>query len=326
MMRAAWYERQGPAGEVLTVGTMPIPVPGTGEVKVKVAVSGIHVGDLGKRRGWWGSTMAFPRVIPHGDGAGTIVEVGPGVDPERLGERVWVYLAQSYRPFGTAAEFTVVPAAHAVPLPQPIPLEQAAGLGIPGITAHRAIMGDGPVDGQTIVVTGALGAVGRAAVAVARRGGARVIATVRQAAHVEQALDAGAHHAVDVGEGEVVKRVLDLAPEGVDRVAELAFGANIGTDLEILRYGGTIATYATDDANPAVPYWPLGFKNITVRFLSNDDFPEEANQAAATELTAALLDGDLRYPIAGRFALDDIAEAHDLTERAAATGRVIIHL
>ncbi|WP_433259101.1 NADPH:quinone reductase [Streptosporangium sp. CA-135522] len=325
-MRAAWYERQGPAREVLTVGTMPIPAPGPGEVRVKIIVSGVHVGDLGKRRGWWGSTMAFPRVIPHGDGAGTIVEVGPGVDPERLGERVWVYLAQSYRPFGTAAEYTVVPAAHAVPLPERIPLEQAAGLGIPGITAHRAILGDGSVDGQTIVVTGALGAVGRTAVAVARRGGALVIATVRQAAHLEQALDAGAHHAIDVSEGEVVGRILDIAPGGVDRVAELAFGANIAVDLEILRYGGTIATYATDDANPAVPYWPLGFKNITVRFLSNDDFPEEANRAAAAELTAALLQDDLRYPIAGRFALDDIAEAHDLTEHAAATGRVVIHL
>ncbi|MFE3454941.1 NADPH:quinone reductase [Nonomuraea sp. NPDC059194] len=326
VMRAAWYERQGPAREVLVVGEMPVPVPGPGEVRVRVAVSGVHVGDLGKRRGWWGSTMAFPRVIPHGDGAGVIDAVGPGADEGRVGERVWVYLAQSYRPFGTAADYVVVPEGRAVPLPGQVPLEQAAGLGIPGITAHRAVLGDGPVDGRTVVVTGALGAVGRAAVAIARRGGARVIATVRRAAHVGEALEAGAHEVVDVSEGGVAERILALAPDGVDRVAELAFDANVATDLEILRYGGTIATYATRDANPQVPYWPLAFKNITVRFLSNDDFPEEANAAAATELTAALLAGDLRYPIAGRFALDDIAEAHDLAERAAATGRVVITL
>ncbi|MFI6322226.1 NADPH:quinone reductase [Nonomuraea sp. NPDC050556] len=323
-MRAAWYEKQGPAEEVLTVGEMPDPEPGPGEVRVKVAVSGIHVGDLGKRRGWWGSTMAFPRVIPHGDGAGVIDAVGEGVDAARIGERVWVYLAQSYRPFGTAADYTVVPSGRAVPLPEQVPFEQGALLGIPGITAHRAIMGDGPVEGQTIVVTGALGAVGRAAVAVARRAGATVIATVRQAAQVAAALEAGAHHAIDVSAGDVQERIQAIGP--VDRVAELAFGANIALDLEILRYGGTIATYATDDANPAVPYWPLGFKNITVRFLSNDDFPEAANQAAAEELTAALVDGDLLYPIAARFPLDGIAEAHDTTERVSAAGRVVITL
>jgi NADPH:quinone reductase len=178
-MRAAWYEQQGAARAVLQVGDLPTPEPARGEVRIRVAASGIHSGDLGKRRGWWGSTMAFPRVIPHGDGAGVIDAVGPGVDRARLGERVWTYLAQSYRPFGTAAEYVVVPAERAVPLPAEVPFEQAAGLGIPGITGHRAVFADGPVDGATVLVTGALGAVGRAAVAVARRGGATVIAAVR---------------------------------------------------------------------------------------------------------------------------------------------------
>ncbi|HEV7713731.1 MAG TPA: alcohol dehydrogenase catalytic domain-containing protein [Asanoa sp.] len=126
-MRAAWYDRQGPASEVLQVGELPDPRPGDGEVRVRVSVSGIHVGDLGKRQGWWGSTMPYPRVVPHGDGAGTIDAVGPGVDRSRTGQRVWVYLAQSYRPFGTAADYTVVPAHHAVPLPTSVPFEQAAG-------------------------------------------------------------------------------------------------------------------------------------------------------------------------------------------------------
>ncbi|MBE1490850.1 NADPH:quinone reductase [Plantactinospora soyae] len=326
-MRAAWYDRQGPAREVLQVGKLPDPSPGEGEVRVRVSISGIHVGDLGKRQGWWGSTMSFPRVVPHGDGAGTIDAVGPGVDPSRIGERVWVYLAQSYRPFGSAAEYTVVPARHAVTLPADVPYEQAAGLGIPGITAHRAIFADGPVTDQRVLVTGALGAVGRAAVAVARRGGATVIATVRTPDQVEQVLAAGAHHAIDTAGGDLATRILEqTGGELIDRVAELAFDVNLATNLEILRYGGVIATYATGAAEPRIPYWPLGFKNITVRFLSNDDFPEPANEAAATELTAALVAGDLRYPIAARLPLTEIAQAHELAEHSSARGRIVLDI
>ncbi|MEV4538749.1 NADPH:quinone reductase [Asanoa sp. NPDC049518] len=326
-MRAAWYDRQGPAHEVLQVGELPDPRPGPGEVRVKVSVSGVHVGDVGKRQGWWGSTMPYPRVIPHGDGAGTIDAVGPGIHRSRIGERVWVYLAQSYRPFGTAADYTVVPSHHAVPLPDGVPDEQAAGLGIPGITGHRAIFADGPVTDQRVVVTGALGAVGRAAVAVARRGGATVIATVHTKDQIDQALAAGAHQAVDTGSGDVAARILEhTGGEPVDRVAELAFDANLATNLEILGYNSVIATYATGSTEPRIPFWQLGFKNVTVRFLSNDDFPEKANEAAAKDLTAALAAGDLRYPIAARLPLADIADAHDLTETSASRGRVVVDL
>lgn len=324
-MRAAWYEKQGPAREVLEVGDMPTPEPGPGEVRIKVAASGIHVGDLGKRRGWWGSTMAFPRVIPHGDGAGVIDAVGPDVARDRLGERVWTYLAQSYRPFGTAAEYVVVPATRAVRLPAEVQFEQASGLGIPGITAHRAVFADGPVGGSTLVVTGALGAVGRAAVAVARRGGATVIATVRASDQIDQALSIGADHAVDVDSGNVGERILDFTGGNeVDRVAEVAFDANIDIDLRILRIGGVIATYASGGDRPDLPFWQLGFKNITIHFLSNDDFPEAANHEAATALTEAVAAGDLRYPIAARFPLDQIADAHETAERLGARGRVVV--
>ncbi|MGK5739718.1 NADPH:quinone reductase [Micromonospora sp. URMC 103] len=326
-MRAAFYERQGDAHDVLQVGEVPTPEPGPGEVRVRVAFSGVHVGDLGKRRGWWGSTMAYPRVIPHGDGAGTIDAVGPGVDAARVGSRVWVYLAQSYRPFGTAAEYVTVPAAHAVDLPDGAPLEQGALLGIPGITAHRAVFADGPVAGRTVLVTGALGAVGRAALAVARRGGATVIATVRHPDQRTPALAAGAHHVVvTAGTAADVDQIRAVAPDGVDRVAEVAFDTGIATDLEVLRVGGTVATYATGNAEPQVPYWPLGFKNVTVRFLSNDDFPEDANRAAAAALTEAVEAGDLRYPIVGRYPLDRIADAHDAAEKSGSRGRVVVEL
>jgi NADPH:quinone reductase len=324
-MRAAYYERQGLAHDVIRLGEMPDPEPGPGEVRVRIAVSGVHVGDVGKRRGYWGSTMTYPRVIPHGDGAGTIDKVGDGVDPARIGERVWVYLAQSYRPFGTDAEYTVVPSRRAVTLPESVPFEQGALIGIPGITGHRAVFGSGPVDGRTIVITGPLGGVGRAALAVARRGGATVIGTVRSAGHVDEVLAAGAHHAVVLGDG-AADRINAIAPGGVDRVAEIDLAGNAGLDVDVLKVGGTIATFSTGDPNAPLPYWQLGFKNITVQFLSNDDFPEQANEDAARDLTAVLLAGDLRYPIAARFPLERTADAQDTAEMTGAAGRVIVEI
>jgi NADPH2:quinone reductase len=181
------------------------------------------------------------------------------------------------------------------------------------------------VTGQRVIVTGALGAVGRAAVAVARRGGATVIGTVHTAGQVKQALAAGAHHAVATESGDVAAKILrKTGGEPIDRVAELAFDANLATNQEILGYGGTIATYATGSSEPTVPYWQLAFKNLTVQFLSNDDFPEPANEAAGTDLTGALVAGDLRYPIAARLPLAEIAQAQELAEHSAGKGRVVL--
>ncbi len=178
-MIAAWYDRQGPAAEVLQVGELPAPDPGPGEVRVRLTVSGANPGDIKKRQGWLGAAMAFPRIVPHSDGAGIVEAVGAGVDPARIGRRVWVYGAQSYRPFGTAAQATVVPAALAVDLPDSVSDELGACLGIPGITAHRAVFTDGPVEGQTVLVHGVRGSVSSLAARLARWAGATVIGTVR---------------------------------------------------------------------------------------------------------------------------------------------------
>src|SRR4249919_1160877 len=179
-MRAVWYERQGAASEVLEVGELPDPEPGSGEVRVRVSYSGVNPGDTKKRRGWLGSAMPYPRVIPHSDGAGTVESIGGGVDPVKIGRRVWIYGAQSYRPFGTAAELVVLPAEQAIELPAGVPDEIGACLGIPGITAHRAVLADGPVAGMTVLVHGVLGGVGALAAQLARWGGANVIGTVRR--------------------------------------------------------------------------------------------------------------------------------------------------
>jgi D-arabinose 1-dehydrogenase-like Zn-dependent alcohol dehydrogenase len=178
-MRAVWYERQGPAQQVLRVGTMPDPTPGPGEVRIRIAASGINPGDVKKRQNAFGYGMPYPRVIPHSDGARVIDQVGDGVSTDLVARRVWCYGAQTYRPFGTAAEYTVVPASQAVPLPDSVSFEQGACLGIPGITAHRCIDVARPVDCRSVLVHGGAGAVGICAVQLARRAGALVIAAVR---------------------------------------------------------------------------------------------------------------------------------------------------
>jgi NADPH:quinone reductase len=322
-MKAAWYEKQGPAREVLVVGEMPDPRPAAGEVRIRIAASGINPGDLKKRQDSFGLGMAFPRVIPHSDGAGHVDQVGEGVSSDWLGRAVWCYGAQSYRPFGTAAEFTVVPVDHVAPLPENGLPEQGACLGIPGITAHRAVHIGGDVAGRTVLVQGAGGAVGMCAVQLARYAGARVIGTVRSSSEEPVARAAGAHEVL-LNDQTLAERMKALAPDGVDHIVEVAFGANIDADVEMLNMGGSIATYATDNATPKIPFWLMVFKNIRVFFLGSDDFPTEAKVAATRDLSAALQAGWPGFEIGERIPLADIARAHELAEHPVRRGRVVV--
>jgi NADPH:quinone reductase len=324
-MKAAWYEKQGPARDVLVVGEMPDPMPAAGEVRIRVAASGINPGDIKKRQNAFGSGMAYPRVIPHSDGAGRVDQLGAGVSSEWMGRSVWCYGAQSYRPFGTAAEFTVVPAGQIAPLPDKVSMEQGACLGIPGITAHRAVHVGGAVSGRTVMVQGAAGAVGLCAVALARHAGARVIGTVRSASDQSTALNNGAQDAV-LSDKELIARVQALAPAGIDHVVEVAFGANIEADIELLKLGGSIASYATDNAAPKIPFWQMVFKNIRVFFLGSDDFPKEAKLQAAQDLNSALEAGWSGFEIGERIPLADIAHAHELAEHPVRSGRIVVVL
>jgi NADPH2:quinone reductase len=265
-MRAAWYDRQGPAREVLTIGEMRDPEPGPGEVRIRVVASGVNPGDVKKRQDAFGYGMPYPRVIPHSDGAGLVDRVGSAVAVGWLGQRVWCYGAQSYRPFGTAAEYTVVPAEQVAKLLDHVTFEQGACLGIPAITAYQAVNIAGEIRGRTVMVQGGAGAVGMCAIQLARRAGAYVIATVRSPSDVSTALSAGAQH-VEVAGAYLIERVRVVAPHGVWHIVEVAFGANIATDVELLEVGGSIAAYASDLAAPELPFWPLIFKNIRLFFL-----------------------------------------------------------
>jgi NADPH:quinone reductase len=322
-MRAAWYEKQGSAKDVLTLGEMADPHPAAGEVRIRIAASGINPGDIKKRQDAFGYGMAYARVIPHSDGAGHLDEIGGGVPPEWLGRSVWCYGAQSYRPFGTAAEFTVVPLDQVARLPPDVSMEQGACLGIPGVTAHRAVHVAGAVRGRTVLIQGAAGAVGLCAVQLARRAGAHVIGIIRSSKDEATVTKAGAHEVVRNDE-KLTAGVKALAPQGVDHIIEVAFGANIEVDLELLNMGGSIATYATDRETPKIPFWPMVFKNTRLFFLGSDDFPRDAKVLAAKDLNAALEDGWSGFDIAERIPLPEIARAHQLAEHPVRRGRVVV--
>jgi NADPH2:quinone reductase len=308
---------------------MPDVQPGRGEVRIAVSVSGLSSGDVKKRSGWQGSPMPYPRVIPHSDGAGTIDALGDGVEPARLGQRVWCYGAQSYRPFGTAAEFVAVPSELAVPLPDAGGdasdrelAEQAACLGIAGITGYRAVFADGSVDGLVVLVHGAAGGVGSIGAQMAVRGGASVIAVVRPA-QMERAEQLGAAHVFASDHPELAAAVRAVAPDGVNRIAEVDLSDHVELDADVIAIGGVISSYYSSADRPTLPYWKLGFADTTLRLLGSDDFPPEVKAHAAGELTEALIDGSLRSVIAERVPLADIARAHELVERGV-DGRVIV--
>lgn len=324
LMRAAWYEQQGEAAVVLHVGEMADPKPQAGEVRILVRASGVNPGDIKKRLGWLGSAMPYPRIVPHSDGAGEIDAVGGGVDRSRLGERVWCFGAQSYRPFGTAAQYVTVPAWQAVRLPEGVAPEQGACLGIPGITAHRALFADGPIKGKTVLIAGATGSVGSIATQLAAWAGALVIGTVRKVADVERTRQLGASHVVNTGAEDAVARIRAIAPGGVDRVLEVAFGPNAELNSQVVSQGAVIASYSTPEPEPVLPYWPLAFQNVVIRLLGSDDFPKEARQRAADDLVSCLAAGALRSEIRELFPLDRIVDAHRAVEKPTESGRVVV--
>ena len=289
---------------------MAAPDPGPDEVRVRVELSGVNPGDTKKRGDWTGAGLPFPRVIPHSDGAGVIDAVGEGVELSRVGQRVWVYGAQSYRPFGTAAEFTVVPADQAVVLPSEVSSELGACLGIPGITAHRAVFGDGPVKGKVVLVQGVLGGVGSLAAQLARWGGATVIATVVRAGDLDQ-VDPHVARAVALDQPQSAEAIRRLAPDGVDRIIEVAFSENADFDAAVAAPNAVIAAYATRRERPEFPFWPMLFANLTIRLLGSDDFPPAAKRKAAADLTVAAREGALWIPTGEPLPVDRIAEAHE---------------
>ena len=321
-MLAAYYEQRG-SSEVLTVGDVTTPGPGVGEVRVRLHIAAVNPTDWKTRS--HSAAMEFDFQVPGQDGAGVVEAVGPGVDIGRIGERVWVYHAAYQRQFGTAAQFTVVPARQAVPLPDGVPLEQGAALGIPYLTAYGCLFSDGPLDGQTVLVHGGAGAVGNAAIQLARRAGAHVIATVSSEAKAVTAADAGAHVVVDYTSSGAVEAIRAAARAGVDRVIEVDLTRNLDLDLAVIVPGGTIVTYAADAADPTIPVRTLMMRNATLRFALVYAFPPTLIAEGVAEITAALEAGDLSPLPVVSFPLSETAAAHDAVQ-SRTPAKVLIEL
>lgn len=319
-MRASLYDRQGPASEVLRVEDVPTPEPGPGEVRVKIEYSGVNPTD------WKSCEGVTPRridgfQIPHHDGAGVIDAVGDGVDPGRIGQRAWTYLAAAGRPSGTAAEWTVIPAEQAVPLPNGVSAELGASLGVPAMTAHRCLFADDPIEGKTILVTGGAGAVGHFAIELAKFYGARVVATVSNAEKAALASQAGADLVVNYTEPTAAEQIRSFGQ--VDRVVEVALGANLQLDLAVIKPGGVIVAYAADAADPVLPVRACMTANVVLRFVLLYGVPTDALREGAKDITAALASGALTELPLHKFSLEDIAAAHEAVKNGV-VGKVLV--
>jgi len=326
-MKAGWYEKVGAAREVIHLGEMDTPSAGPGEVRVRLHASGVNPSDVKKRAGS-GRPLQEARVIPHSDGAGIVDQVGAGVTTHQAGDRVWVYNGQWERPFGTAAEYITLPMSQAMPLPAQMSFAEGACLGIPAMTAHRCVFADGPVTGQTILVTGGAGAVGHYAIQLAKWGGATVLTTISSEAKAEHARQAGADHTINYRSEDVAARILEItAGAGVDRIVEVDFGRNLPVTQAVLKENSTIACYASmSDPTPTLPFYPLMFRNFNLRLVLVYSMSVEAKQQACQDIVQACEAGQLSHAIAARFPLEQLAEAHEAVEGGQAIGNVVVEI
>lgn len=325
-MRTAWFESFGSAQDVLQVGEQETPAAGAGEVLVRVVTSGVNPSDVKKRAGSFPNLLDGGFVIPNSDGAGVIESVGDGVDSSRVGERVWIYQAQYGRRFGTAAEYVAIDSCRAPKLPDNTNFEVGACLGIPVMTAHRCVFADGDVSRQTVLVTGGAGRVGHYAVQWASRAGATVIATASNDEDKAVCIDAGAAHVVNHRDEGVVGAIMAATGGAlVDRIVDVEFGANLATSVEVLRIGGTIATYSsTQVTEPKLPFLQMMYKDVTVRLVIVYAMPEAAKEHAIADIEKALSGDTLQHRIAHTLPLEDIARSNELVEQGSIRGAVVL--
>ncbi|MFJ9544462.1 NADPH:quinone reductase [Streptomyces sp. NPDC101225] len=338
-MRAVVYERTGPAAEVLHLVERQVPQPGQGEVRVKVVVSGLNPVDYKFREGR-GEPTPFPQVVPHNDGAGLIDAVGLGVRKLREGQRVWLREAAFRRSTGTAQEYTVVPEHLAVPLPDGISFDTGAAIGIPAMTAHRALtvhedaparLEEGALSGATVLVSGGSGAVGHASIQLARWAGARVVSTASTEEKAKLASAAGADAVVLRGRSDTEQKIRDFAPQGVDVIVEVAPAQNAALNAAVAHAHGCVAVYAdTGGSELSLPVGPHMFRNLRYQFLITFEMHETAKARALMAVDDALRSGAL--PVgdeAGlpllRYRLEETARAHEALERGA-MGKVLLDI
>lgn len=325
-MRAAYYESNGPAREVLRVADVETPQAGRGEVRVRLRTSGVNPSDVKSRAGLT-RKIAFPRVIPHSDGAGEIDAVGEGVSPARVGERVWVWNGQWRRPFGTAAEWIVLPSEQAVRLPANVTMEAGACLGIPAYTGYQGVLLARAKEGSTVLVAAGAGAVGHYAIQFAKKRKATVITTVSSPAKAAIARAAGADHVIDYKREDVGERVMAItAKRGVDAVIEMDLAANARLLPTVLAPNGVVAVYGSGAAEASIPFQFLLQNSITLQFFLVYLMPAEMRQRATADITQMLEQGELIHNVAQTFDLGDMVAAHEAVESGKAMGNIVVKL
>jgi NADPH:quinone reductase len=325
-MRAGYYESNGVAREVLRIAEVETPRPGPGEVRVKLATSGVNPSDVKSRAGLT-RKIAFPRVIPHSDGAGEIDQVGEGVSAARVGERVWVWNGQWRRAFGTAAGQIVLPAEQAVPLPANTSMEAGACLGIPAYTGYQAVLLAGATEGSTVLVAAGAGAVGHYAIQFAKKRKATVITTVSSPEKAEIARRAGADHVIDYKRENVGERVMAITGKrGADAVIEMDLAANAKLLPNVLTPNGVVAIYGGSAAEPAIPFQFLLQNSITLKFFLVYLMPPDMRTRATADITRLLERGELIHNVAQTFALDDLVAAHEAVEAGKALGNIVVKM
>jgi NADPH2:quinone reductase len=325
-MRAAFYEANGSAREVLRVAEMETPGPGRGEVRVRLLASGVNPSDVKSRAGLT-RKIAFPRVIPHSDGAGEIDAVGEGVSPARVGERVWVWNGQWRRPFGTAAEWIVLPSEQAVPLPAAVSMEAGACFGIPAYTGYQAVLLTGARQGSTVLIAAGAGAVGHYAIQFAKKRKATVITTVSSSAKAELARRAGADHVVDYKRENVGERIMAVTgSRGVDAVIEVDLAANARLLPNVLAPNGVVAIYGSGAPEASIPFQFLLQNSITLKFFLVYLMPPEERARATADITRMLESGELIHNVAQTFDLGDIVAAHEAVEAGQALGNIVVRI
>ena len=327
-MKAVYYEKLGPAAEVLKLEDLPIPTPEAGEVRIKVLWSGVNPSDCKSRSGLRIKNIPYPRVIPHSDGMGIIDAVGRGLDPALIGKRVWVWNAARGRAHGTACEYLCLPKEQTVDLPANVTDETGACLGVPALTAmHAILMGEG-VLGKKVFIAGGAGAVGNYAIQMATQlGAAQVITSVSSVEKAAIAKAAGADHVILYKEKSVVEQIAEITQgSGVDKVIELDIAANGCMDIEILRPGGECIVYGSSATSFELPFYPLISKNLQLKFFIVYDLTSEDRARAISVLTDLLSRGSLTHHIADHFSIDKVIQAHELVESGKAIGKVLIKL
>lgn len=327
-MKAAWFEVFGSARDTIVLGEQTKPEAAPGEVLVKLKTTGINPSDVKKRSGSAPGLLDDGFIIPHSDGAGVIEAAGEGVDPARVGERVFVYQAQYGRRFGTAAEYVAVDSSRAPKLPDNASFKVGACIGIPIMTAHRCVFADGPVKGQTVVVTGGAGRVGYYAIQWAKYAGATVIATASNPADEAACKSVGADFVVNHRQEDWAEQVLACtAGEKVERVIDVEFGANLPHVLKFIAISGVIATYSsTQVKEPQLPFIQMMFLDLTLRMVIVYAMPEKAKQQAISDTYKLLEGGSLQHRIAYDLPFEEMAQSHELIERGGFSGCVVVSI